>query len=520
MTRTMNLLVLISAMLLSGLVAIYLGKDLNWDLANYHYYGPYAFFHHRYNLDYWPAALNTYFNPTLDFLTYFLINHFPQRLVGFTLGAIQGITIWLTFRIVLLFLPKDSLSVLVALAITVLGFYCPQYLLCVGMSTGDLIVGIFVLGSVYLLLKMEFTSKTLFFSGLLLGLGIGLKLTVIFFLAGIGLSLFWMPIKFRGIVIWTLAVLLGMLCTSGYWMYFLWMKFHNPFFPLFNSFFHSPYFPTINWHDGRFLPKNSWQTLFYPFYFSLQGNLVDDHWSTDIRFLIVYVLLIFVGAKWIFKSRLHWEPREKGFLVFFLFSYIAWQFLFSIMRYAVILQILAPLMIFILVKNAVRSSFIKMTALILIYLAMIPFIATESAERAPWSNDNYFGIHLPSNFTNRQPGTVYFPTYDYRNLNTMPLSLAYLIPFFPENWRFVGVPFMRDSAVNILSDDIKNKITQTIGPTYIMVTTNQFDFFLRMTSQAKIRLGNQCDEIKIGHGIHRYHQVVLCKMQKISALNT
>src|SRR6185437_13867977 len=52
--------------IMGGAVAVQAGQDQNWDLQNYHYYVPYAFFHHRQGFDFAVSGIETYDNPLLD----------------------------------------------------------------------------------------------------------------------------------------------------------------------------------------------------------------------------------------------------------------------------------------------------------------------------------------------------------------------------------------------------------------------------------------------------------------------
>jgi hypothetical protein len=116
-------LILILSMLLSGILSIYFGKELCWDLANYHFYNPFALLHARSTVDYWPNSnVHQYINPTIDLLSYFLIQNFTPRMSEFILGAIHGINLWLLFLIANRFLQGPYRTPL-ALLIALLGLY-------------------------------------------------------------------------------------------------------------------------------------------------------------------------------------------------------------------------------------------------------------------------------------------------------------------------------------------------------------------------------------------------------------
>ena len=74
-----------------------LGQDANTDLHRYRFYIGHAFVHGRLDSDLVPAGLGTFLNPTLDAFHYLGIAHLPPRVLGFLLGALQGLNPALVF---------------------------------------------------------------------------------------------------------------------------------------------------------------------------------------------------------------------------------------------------------------------------------------------------------------------------------------------------------------------------------------------------------------------------------------
>ncbi|MEO8401980.1 MAG: hypothetical protein ABI597_09350 [Gammaproteobacteria bacterium] len=521
----LNYYVLVGAMLLCGLLTLLLGKDLSWDLANYHFYNPYALLHFRYNMDYWPAALQTFFNPTLDLLMYFLINTFKPITAGFMLGAIQGITVWLTWRIALLFLANSQHARYFALLLAILGAYCPQFLTGIGMTLGDLTVGIFVLASIYTTLSFLKTHASntfsLYLSGLLMGIGIGLKLTVIFYLFGIEIALLLgASLQFkqalRYAILFGIAALIGIAISSGYWMTILWLKFHNPFFPLFNAIFQSPDFPAINWHDARFAPSTAWQAIFFPFYFSMNNHASFDIAYRDLRFVFALVFFLLLGLKWLFiRTKQLVNPLDKWFLLFFLMSYIAWEIIFSFMRYAVILEMLTPLALYLLINQISSRIWTRRILLAATYYTIAFTMATGAAERGKWATDSYFGFQIPPSINTTKNAVVLLTTLNYKRMMGAPLSITYLIPFLPKAWHFVGVPFYTDAS-NVWPADIKKIIAETKDPIYLLAAKDSMQQFIVMSADVQLKNTGNCHEIKIAHGFRRQTDVLLCQVKKFS----
>src|SRR5262245_35908281 len=82
----------------SSLLATVVGKDVNWDLFNYHFYNGYAFLTDRAHKDIAPAQLQTFLNPLLDVPLYLAISHLSPIVVGLVYGFVQGfnaVAVWL-----------------------------------------------------------------------------------------------------------------------------------------------------------------------------------------------------------------------------------------------------------------------------------------------------------------------------------------------------------------------------------------------------------------------------------------
>src|SRR3990167_314565 len=274
----LSLLILLIGMLASGVIAVAIGKELNWDLASYHFYNPFAFFQQRAALDAWPFAfVHVHLAPTADFLTYYLINFLPTKAAVFLLGAVHGINFWLIYLIareLLNSLPGIKYSRALALLLAAIGMYGPLVVPGIGSFQHDALVSIFVLGFVLLFLKgyQRLSYRLFLASGLLLGIGAGLKLTGAIYIFGALLSVFALQAsltqRLRIMLLLCCSVAAGVLITSGYWMWMQWQHYHNPVFPFLNGIFQAPDFPAYNWKDALFLPKTWLETLFFPFYFS------------------------------------------------------------------------------------------------------------------------------------------------------------------------------------------------------------------------------------------------------------
>lgn len=439
-------LILFSGMFLCGFLSVTLGKELCWDLANYHYYIPYAFLHQREAMDYWPNSfIHQYLNPALDYLTYFLINHTTPVSAEFILGALHGVNIVLLFAIARLLVNHFFIALLLAL----LGLYGPLVLPGIGSFQNDNLISVFVLGFVLLQIhqikQKHFSYLILLCSGVLLGFAIGLKLTAGLFAIGALVSYLILPLSFqqrvRIIVILLAGFTVGMALSSGYWMYRLWIQFGNPFYPFLNHIFKAPGFAAVSWRDTRFLPKSAWEALFFPFYFSWDGRVADIPFR-DFRFMGVYILFAALGAKHLLR-RVVSPAREIQWLFwFFIFSFLVWEYYFSIGRYIVALEMLSPLVIYLLVKSLIPNHFLSGVTVYSIFYTLLITMQPEPMVRTPDYHTSFFNVRLPYIVQNH-PSAVVLTAYPAYVMERDPRPQMYLIPFFPRAWRFFGIPFQQ-----------------------------------------------------------------------------
>ena len=222
--------------LLFGLLSLALGQDDNWDLKNYHLYNAYALLNGRLGVDLAPGQWQSYFNPTLDLLYYGLMTALPAPLAGFVMGVLHGLNFLLVLAIVRLLLPapvaadiadRQRLPLLLALA----GLLGAGFLAELGNSMGDNMMALLVLSSLYLLLAhwprwtpAAFDRRALALllaSGLVMGLGTGLKLTNATYALALCLALlaldggFWHRIRLA--FVFGIGVLAGLAATAGHW---------------------------------------------------------------------------------------------------------------------------------------------------------------------------------------------------------------------------------------------------------------------------------------------------------------
>ncbi len=472
-----------------GVLAIAMGQDAGWDLRNYHFYNPYAFLHGRMDFDMVPAQVANFYNPLLYVPFYTMVSHLPPRAVGFLLGAVQGLNFPLLFTIVhhLLTPLHGRKAALFAFVIALAGVLGAGNISEIGTMSADNIVSLLILASILIVLvnsgqlaveRRAGVIAGVVGAGVMAGLAAGLKQPAVIFAVGLCAAFLAVPAspKRRALyLLWFgLGVLAGITMTGGYWMYNLWVKFGNPFFPYFNDLFQSPMATPGSYRDERFLPRGALEAVFFPVIFAKDPLHTAEIYFRDLRIPLLYGLLISLALHAFNRLRAPAADRHIahgpvpsvfGFQARYLLaagvvSYLAWLKLFAIYRYIVVIEMLAPLGIWLVLSRLLSDRRLRMAAgsmaMLLILAATRPCIWG----RVPWSDD-YFGVTPPAL---KDPG------------HTMVLMagvdpMAYVIPFFPESVRFVRIqsyftgPSDKPNGYDRLMHQL---VDQQSGPLYIL----------------------------------------------------
>jgi hypothetical protein len=484
-----------------GIVSVLMGKDNNWDLRNYHYYNPYSFFHGRLGFDYAPAQLQSFLNPGQDFIFYFLITHFKPIVAGFLMGGIHGLGFGLIFVIAYRVFSSKNLGMRIGISLccAAVGIYGPVFICELGASENDTMISLFVLASVLLLIRNlalhdALSSRkgriALIVAGALMGLAVGLKLTITIYAIGTAVALLFVAKNWSdrliSVCLWCAAFLVGFAITAGHWMATLYSAYGNPLFPFYNHIFQSPYFEATELVDRRYMPQTLFQSLTYPFQFFARTRFTYLSYDfRDSRYAVTYVLAILFLLSLLFrrvfasksdardkkkseKNPSKWirlERSERFLLLFFLVSYIIWQVQFSIIRYTATLEALAPVVILILAlhifpKRKEQSlSYGSAFVLGLAALLIVPTVKSVYHERLPWS-PTFFEVKAPP--LEDPAHTIVIIARDR--------PWGYLIPSFPPEVRFVSVRsnLTGPDHATRLQLEIRNLLAKHQGPIYVL----------------------------------------------------
>jgi len=365
--RLLALALLALAPFAFGLLVLTLGQDANWDLRNYHWYNAYSFLNGRFGFDFLPSQTPAFYNPALDVPFYLLATHVPARVAGFVLGFIQGLNFILLFMLAhaSLIIHNPRQKAIICAFLSTLGMLGGGGIAMLGTVFYDNVTSLGLFASALLVLRYfdrltnapwhrAFTLAVLF--GVPSGLMMGLKLPSVIFCLGLCFGLLSVGGAFQRRVMVSFAfgvgVLIGVTITLGPWAWFLQTHFGNPFFPYFNNIFHSSLAPLASARDIQFVPQSFKDFIFFPFIFADSPYRVGEIPWRDWRIPILYVLLpLGVLLRLIFgrtKNRqdtLAVTYASRYLLWAAVISYVAWLVMFCIYRYAIPLEMLAPLLI-------------------------------------------------------------------------------------------------------------------------------------------------------------------------------
>jgi hypothetical protein len=402
----------------SAWLSVRFGQDISWDLRNYHYYAGFAFLHKPLDYDFAPAQVQTFFNPLQHVLTYFLLTSLPSKAVAVILGGIQGLNFYLIFQIsrhLLWGRLPNWLCTLVSLGNAAAGFYGTANIIELGTTMGDNLYSILVLTAILLILRYLTPERygyrrkpaALLATGCLLGFAFALKLTAIMYVSAIGFILTALlplvGVRIRAIVILYAGLGVGFVAGYGFWGAHLYRQYKNPVYPYLNNIFHSPYYDLNNTMDARFKPRNRAETFFYPFFFTVENGLINEMPFREIRFALCYIAVIGIVLVLLYRpfrlARGGIAGHDLIGLVFltavFGISYFVWEALFSILRYLIVLEMLAPSFLALAAAVFLRRSWavigFSLAVNAAIVLAVIP---TDFGRQQKFEND-FLQIHVP-----------------------------------------------------------------------------------------------------------------------------
>jgi len=529
--NTIERLILFLIPLATGLYALCLGQDTNWDLQNYHFYNPFAYLTDRMGHDIAVSFSVTYYNPVLHIPFYYAVTSLPPKSVGFLLGVFQGLNTLPLYGIVrqAMDFKNNRKANWFCLSIALMGMLCSNFLSDIGSSFVDNFLSIPLLTGVWLLLKFrERLNASLragwpvaATAGALTGAAFGLKLPFGLYAVGIcatflGLA---MPFRRRFILafIFGLGVLAGLALTNGFWMLEMWERFQNPIFPHFNQYFKSPWADASCHCDDNFIPKNFSMWLFFPFWFTADPLLVGELPFRDLRFPLLYLLSAALLIKWVYGrfNRLQAElpatgrdyeqiPATAFIAIFMLVSFALWMKVFSIYRYLIICEMLAPLSMALGLKTLMPNGRRWMQATVACFLLLIITLQPTDWGRRPWAAD-YFGVHLPA-LSEPDNKIILLTGYE---------PMAYMIPFFPQQVRFLRIQRYFEIFPNETDHLMHSIVDAHNGKLFTIYRSYEKDSALQALKEYRLKLdSSSCISFLPGIDLQTEEPYYFCGVEK------
>jgi hypothetical protein len=363
-------------LLLACCISLGQGQDRNWDLLNYHLYNAFSFVDGRFARDLYPVGFQGYFNPLLELPYYLLsVQLIPglPRVVAFLAGIPFGLLIVVVLRIARIVLPASTpAEAWLAPVATAIGVSGSATWSEIGTTYGDIPLAVLALAGLLVPLSLLPRRGTVLGStwngatlvaGCLIGAAAGLKLTACVYAPGALLALTLTAGSMRRAcvtaVLFCFGWAAGFAVLDGWWALALYRRFDNPIFPVLNHFFASPWVPAVNLRDPRFLPRDTWQALFYPFFWLRGRNFVVAEVDIrDPRFALAYISIAALAVTALVRRlqairlRMRARPEDAtltpeavAVCIFVAVCYVAWEAVFSILRYALGLEALTGIIL-------------------------------------------------------------------------------------------------------------------------------------------------------------------------------
>lgn len=436
------------AVVIGVAVCAYTGVDANYDRLNYHIASARSLLQGRIFDDVAISGIQTYFNPAINLLSDALARGLGFSWSRYALVAIHALAwaflsaaVWRV--IVLEFKPKFLQGLVVAAAAAVLSLCAPVSISILGTTLSDLTMAAFISAVLLIRLPTGFEARPWrgALTGLILGIGVGLKPTILPLCLAYGIVFYAMlamltrPAKAAAeFVAFGVAAAAATLLTAGPWALAVMNETGNPVFPFANDIFHSPFVPPIAMADNRFRPASLGELLTVPGRLAVGGYAISvEAWVRDIRFALFWYALapaVAVFAVWRpgrAAAFCRSAPRTTFLYAFFIAAYLAWQATTGIHRYALTLDILVGFLLAVpLLFLPYRWACIGAAVLLVLHIGTL---RPGHLERRPVAFDQSAAPGAGKIIA--QKALVFIR----HSLNDKPLS--YLVDYFGTDSRFV-----------------------------------------------------------------------------------
>jgi hypothetical protein len=382
---------------------LFAGKDVNWDLLNYHYYAPFQLLAGRLEQDFFAASAQGYLNP-LGYLPFYLMvaGGWHAVVASLVLAALHATSVGLLYVIagrLFAHLAGRERIVMAALA-AALGAATAVFWMTIGASFFDPLLAPLMLGGLALLLDpAQGSARRAFGAGALFGAASALKYSNAFFaLAALPLAFTCADAKGGGRLRAGLAYVAGgavaLAVLAGPWFLVLWREFGNPVFPLMNAWFESPYAPALNMMSERFKQDGLTAALTFPFRVAtLDPLLYIETLAPDIRLAALSIASLVLAS----TAALGRAPADRGFaavdwrlFAFFAIAATLWFVTSTNGRYGLVVLLLTGVCLARIVERLLWPGATRITlgVLLVLQVAMAGFASpTRWHWIEPWSSE-------------------------------------------------------------------------------------------------------------------------------------
>jgi hypothetical protein len=502
---------------LCAVYAVWIGRDANWDLLNYHYYNIFALLNGRERMDLAVGQLQTLFNPLLHLPLYFGMQLLEPRVYAALLGATQGLNLILVWSIAKVAWPAGSSlersgPVLVALTAGCGAAFLTQ----LGTSFGDSLLTIPLLGALRLILSTGKTTRhwtvVLLLAGVLGGIACGLKPVTGVYAIALAAALGSLPGAFRvraaRLAVLAAGGIVGVSVSAGWWYRHVWELTGNPLFPYYNDIFESPLYYDERFVFTAFLPKSWLEAIFYPWLWLANPHRVSEIAFVNLAIPGLMTLIAALGIARFLGFRPQGEPTNgtstRALFVFWFVGYVLWLTQSSVYRFAVLLEMLAPLLVVALLARWVPFELLRAR----IVLVLIPLMVVNYP--ANFGRYQYAGRYMETKPVGVPPGTMVAVA------GYSPVS--YMVPAFP-----AGTPFVRIQSnmhgftdrPNGLDAEARRRLEQHQGPLRLMLAEDEWSLAQAVLDHYRYRVDRETCQmvdgtLRGGGGVPR---LLLCPLE-------
>jgi hypothetical protein len=332
---------------------------------------------------------------------------------------------------------------LAAIGLAALGMASAGVVSEIGTVMNDLVVSIGVLGSLLLVLRawpvlaaapLSAALRQAAWAGVPIGLAVGGKLVAAPYGVALVAAFAALPGGWHRRAVLALGFAAGaavpVLLLLGPWCWHLWSLTGNPVYPFFNGLFRSPWAGLAGNRDMRWFPHGLGEWLAWPIVFARDPGRISEVPFRDFHIAAAYLLLPPLLVLRLLLPRRPSLPPGAGYLFLLMAAgYLCWLVLFSYVRYAAPLAMLAPLALALAVLALPLPRPAGWAAVLALAAALAGGIRYLDWGRVAWS-DRFIAATVPP--LARPDDTIIL-------MASSPTS--FVIPSFPPE-----VPFLRLEA--------------------------------------------------------------------------